>query len=497
MKRFGLLLALLSICVQASAQNNPVARQEATVVFGKARFTVLTERLVRMEWSETSSFEDRASLAIVNRNLPLPRFSSSVSGGVLTIKTSKLTLTYKGSALFSADNLSVKHSMGTWRPGMQNSGNLKGTVRTLDGCLGFEQISYKECNKMEDGILSRDGWALVDESGRHLFTPDGWVAARDGGEQIDWYLFAYGHDYTAALQDFVKVGGRIPLPPKYTLGYWWSRYWVYTDDELLALGREFSEREIPMDVMIVDMDWHYTFKEMRKRKGKDEFGQNRGWTGYSWNRDLFPYPEAFLAELHSLGYKTALNLHPASGIAPYEDCYAAFLKDYLSRTDDYDGPKDYIFGPGGYLYAGNKRKVGQEGYPASVPFRMSQKEWADAYFNSVIHPLERQGVDFWWLDWQQWVESRYMKGLSNTFWLNYTFFRDKEENSAQRPFIYHRWGGLGSHRYQLGFSGDTYDEWSVLKFLPYFTATASNVGYGYWGHDIGGHMQQKKPRQAD
>lgn len=64
--------------------------------------------------------------------------------------------------------------------------------------------------------------------------------------------------------------------------------------------------------------------------------------------------------------------------------------------------------------------------------------------------------------------------------------------------IYHRWGGLGSHRYQLGFSGDTYDTWDVLAFLPYFTATASNVGYGYWGHDIGGHMQMvKRPTEAE
>ena len=236
------------------AQNDSLPRPEAVVVSGNARFTVLTDRLVRMEWAENSAFEDRASLTIVNRNLPVPRFSSSVSGGVLTIKTAKLTLTYKGNAPFSSDNLSVKHTMGTWRPGMEPTGNLKGTVRTLDGCLGFERISYKECNTMEDGILSRDGWALVDESGRHLFTDDGWVAARDGSEQIDWYLFAYGHDYTAALRDFVKVGGRIPLPPKYTLGYWWSRYWPYTDDELISLGREMRERGIPMDVLVVDMD---------------------------------------------------------------------------------------------------------------------------------------------------------------------------------------------------------------------------------------------------
>ena len=493
MKRFLTLLPTLIICLSLPAQNNPVANKAAVVTYQNARFTILTDRLVRMEWAQDGVFEDRASLAIVNRDLPVPAFTSAIKGDVLTIKTGKLTLTYK-EGRFSPENLQVKFGLGVWKPGMAPVGNLKGTTRTLDGCLGFEKLSHRE-SELEDGILSRDGWALVDESERHLLEPTGnawenWVALRPQGDRLDWYLFAYSHDYKSALGDFVKVAGRIPLPPKYTLGYWWSRYWIFTDDEILDLGREMRERGIPMDVMIVDMDWHYTYKEMEKRLGADAFGQGRGWTGYSWNRELFPDPEGFLHDLHAMGYKTALNLHPASGIREYEDCYDAFVKDYLSRTQEYDGPKDYVFGEEPYLYAGNDKPVGKEGHRASVPYRMSQQAWADAYFNSVIRPLERQGVDFWWLDWQQWMEDKYVKGLSNTFWINYAFFRDKEINGTERPFIYHRWGGLGSHRYQLGFSGDTHDEWSVLQFLPYFTATASNVGYGYWGHDIGGHFQK-------
>ena len=486
-------LITLSIALLATwavmAKNNPVAAPEATVVFGNARFTILTDRLIRMEWAADGKFEDRASLAFVNRDLPVPKFTKSAKGQVLTIKTAGLALTYKGGR-FSADNLSVKFPMGTWKPGMAPSGNLKGTTRTLDGCLGFEKLSHKE-QELEDGIISRDGWALVDESARHLFDEDGWVAERPEGDRLDWYLFAYGHDYTAALGDFVKVAGRIPLPPKWTLGYWWSRYWIFTDEELLDLGREMKEHNVPMDVMIVDMDWHYTYKELQKRIGNDYVGQRQGWTGYTWNAELFPDPQAFLGELHAMGYKTALNLHPASGIRPMEECYPSFVADYLSRTSDYDGPDGYLFKEGGYKYAGLEGPVGKAGYRAPVPYRMSQKEWADAYFNSVIRPLERQGVDFWWLDWQQWIESRYVKGLSNTFWINHAFFADKDANGTERPLIYHRWGGLGSHRYQLGFSGDTYDEWDVLRFLPYFTATASNVGYGYWGHDIGGHMQKE------
>jgi hypothetical protein len=63
-----------------------------------------------------------------------------------------------------------------------------------------------------------------------------------------------------------------------------------------------------------------------------------------------------------------------------------------------------------------------------------------------------------------------------------------ERQGKQRPLLFHRWGGLGNHRYQIGFSGDTWSTWDALAYQPYFTATAANVGYGYWSHDIGGHV---------
>ena len=81
-----------------------------------------------------------------------------------------------------------------------------------------------------------------------------------------------------------------------------------------------------------------------------------------------------------------------------------------------------------------------------------------------------------------------MPGVTPTWWLNYVFFTDMERQGKARPLLFHRWGGLGNHRYQIGFSGDVVSVWPSLAFQPYFTATAANVGFGYWSHDIGGHM---------
>ena len=507
MKKFIVASLLLSILSTAFAQNNPVADPAAQVVAGNARFTVLTDRLIRMEWSPEARFEDHATLAIVNRNLPVPRFTVKRSGDGVTIATGALTLVYKGGA-FTADNLQVRFKMNgktvLWHPGLEPAGNLMGTARTLDGCSGPDHINYTD--PMEPGILSRDGWAVVDESTRHLFVNDDsdwgqWVQAREEGEVKDLYLFAYGHDYKAALADFTKVAGRIPLPPRYVFGYWWSKYWPYTDDEFLALGREFRERKLPIDVMVIDMEWHETWEAAARRGVRDDHGEGLGWTGYTWNRNLIGDPEGFLREVHDMHLKTSLNLHPAAGIIPQEEVYPAFVADYISRTDDYDGPEGFVYKGGEPIYGGPAKP----GYHASVQYRMDQRAWADAYFNSIIHPLERQGVDFWWLDWQQYKLSRYVPNLSNTFWINHIFFNDKVRmnrgkapEDAPRPMIYHRWGGLGSHRYQLGFSGDTEIKWEVLGYLPEFTATASNVLYGYWGHDLGGHwMREEKATEPE
>ena len=502
------ILMLTSITANTRESYSPVPDGAAVVTFGNARFTVLTDRLIRMEWAENGRFEDRATLGIVNRRLPVPAFEYNIKGKKLSLSTGKLTLTYKDNGKFDGKNLSVHFLMpgdkagkmsGEWHPGKEDKGNLLGTARTLDRCGNREDVL--KGGEMDKGVISRDGWALIDESTRHLLVKDvsdwgEWVAPRPEGDRQDFYLFAYGHDYLQAVQDFTKIAGKVPMLPKYVFGFWQSRYWSYADYEFLGMARKMRREDIPADVMIIDMDWHETWSLWDGERIKDEFGQRTGWTGYTWNKRLFPDPEACLSDLHALHFKTALNLHPAGGIHPYEEPYAAFVEDYLGRTGDYDGPEGYVYGAQPWHYAGTEKPVGKPGQKAPVPFRISQKAWADAYFHSVLHPLEAQGVDFWWLDWQQFKTSRYLPDLNITFWLNHCFFKDKERQggNAPRPLIYHRWGGIGSHRYQLGFSGDTEILWSALEMTPWFTATASNVCYGYWGHDLGGHMLSPKER---
>jgi alpha-glucosidase (family GH31 glycosyl hydrolase) len=431
------------------------ANPSAIVEGPRVRFTVLTSRLLRLEYSPEDSFEDRASQAFWYRWQPKPTFQVHRNTQSIEIVTEHLHLRYDISPRgFHRQNLAidVRETGQTWRYGNRDSANLLGTARTLDEASG--------AIRLESGLMSRSGWAVVDDSQSLVFNQRSWLEPRRRPNSQDFYFFGYGHDYQGCLADFCKIAGPMPLIPRWMLGNWWSRYWAYSQDELKGLMEEFDTRQVPLSVCIVDMDWHLT-----------ETGNAcSGWTGYTWNRELFPDPAGFIAWLHATGLRTALNLHPAEGIHPHEEPYEA-----MARRLSID--------------------------PASgepVPFDIADPAFVEAYYELLHHPLEAQGVDFWWIDWQQGHLTQ-LPGLDPLWWLNHLHFLDLGRNrrgdlegiqgnrQAKRPVIFSRWGGLGNHRYPIGFSGDTIVSWDSLAFQPYFTATAANVGYGWWSHDIGGH----------
>ncbi len=428
-----------------------------TVVAGNARFTVLSPQLIRLEWSPTGTFVDSPSFAFTERHPLPPPYKVYRTTSEVVIETEDMTLRYNPKeGKFSQKNLSIAFKVNDkealWHPGMEDTGNLGGTTRTLDGVNGP--------TRLDPGLLSRDGWVLVDDSKNLLFDDQElpWAMPRaEVNEALDWTFFGHGHEYKKALYDFTTVAGRIPLPPRWSFGHWWSRYWDFSDQDLKDLIAEYRAHDVPLDVLVIDMDWHLV---------GDQYVE-RGWTGYTWNRELFPDPEGFLDWAHDQGLHTTLNLHPHSGVQNYEEAFPAFA-----------------------------RAMGLD--PATteeIPFDCTDPLYMKNYFELLHHPIEEQGVDFWWLDWQQGPNTR-IPGLDPLYWLNFLHWEDMARNPKRgdlRPFIFSRWGGLGNHRYQIGFSGDTHSTWESVDFQSYFTATASNVGYGFWSNDIGGHF----PGQVD
>ena len=419
------------------AKTAPVASEEQIKIVGDLRFTYLTSRLIRVE---KAPFCDKASLTVWFRRFEGGRMDIAENGKVVTAETEDVIFTVKSGKPYS---VTFKDSGKTAVFSKQK--NLGGTKRTLDGSKGEE--------KLGDGLITLDGAYLLDDSDTMLLDEDGRFTQRENGSK-DYYLFAYGKNYRETINSFYNISSRTPLIPRFALGNWWSRYHAYTQKEYLDLMERFEKEDIPLTVATVDMDWHYVHNINEK------FGvKYGGWTGYSWDTDLFPDYREFLRKLKEMNLHITLNLHPADGVHPYEVQYEEMAK--AMGVDP-----------------SSKKKI---------DFRCGSDEFWNAYFDILHKPFEREGVDFWWIDWQQGKHSD-VKGLDPLPALNHYHTLDNAED-GRMPMILSRYAGPGSHRYPLGFSGDTAMSWRVLDFQPYFTANAANVAYSWWSHDIGGHHE--------
>lgn len=463
-----------------ASRKGACANPEQIVQGDRWRITIITESLVRIEWSDSGKFEDAPTQTVICRDFsqassigvsvdnsrdcvgPVvcrPRFSVLRRDGLLIIDTPCLHMTYDCQQL-SKEGLSIVVSglpwsqFNTWHYGDESMGNLLGTARTLDRADGAVSL--------EEGLLSRDGWAILDDSNSNIIAetvsgdPESSFVQPREHEETDIYFFGYAHRYVEAIRDFYRLSGRQPLLPRFAFGNWWSRYCRYTQAEYLALMDRFNREGIPFTTAVIDMDWHVTDVDPK-------YGS--GWTGYTWNKQLFPDHVAFLGQLHDKGLAVTLNLHPRDGVRAFEESYSEVA-----------------------------RMVGID--PASgegVEFDLTNPRFVEAYF-AMHHHLEDEGVTFWWVDWQQGGVSR-QAGLDPLWMLNHMHYldsarliEDHETVIPRWPLTFSRYAGPGSHRYPIGFSGDTVISWDSLAFQAYFTATASNIGYGWWSHDIGGHM---------
>jgi alpha-glucosidase (family GH31 glycosyl hydrolase) len=426
---------------------HPLADPEAVIGGSdcKYRFTLLTDGLIRYEWASDGVFDDHASTFALNRQQLVPKFRVISTSENLEIITDRIHL-YYDKRPFTASGFTV-HVSGKWaRHGAlwrysDDCDDLGGTARTLDGADGRVSLGH--------GIISRAGYATIDDSKSLLFDKDGWITTRrPGDDRIDGYLFAYGHDYRAAMKAFYAVSGNQPVLPRWSLGNWWSRYYAYSAAEYLGLMDRFQSEQLPFSVAFLDMDWHLV---------DDNRVTGSGWTGYTWDPKLFPDPKGFLGEIHKRGLKVTVNDHPADGVRSFEDQYEDMAKALGRDTFNKD----------------------------PISFDITNRDFCDAFFDVLHRDLENQGVDFWWVDWQQGPYSR-TPGVDPLWMLNHYHFLDNALG-GKRPLTFSRFAGPGSHRYPIGFSGDTQLTWASLDFQPEFTATASNIGYGWWSHDIGGH----------
>lgn len=510
-----------------------------SVICGTARFSALNHGLVRLEWSATGQFEDSPTVIVLTRPQPVPFKSIEwAETGVLYLHTEWLQIVYRPDREpFNDANLNIyvncDNKTWNWTPSTIDTENLGGTFTSLDlihrefhptgvhPASVFQEFPHTqewlytplkaihqslrdrgEITAFEDpplgylnhfrldelpepmqkflqqwhhyppGLLSRSGYSILNDSSSAL-VKEGWLSERADANGQDWYFFGYGTDYPQVLQDFVQLCGRIPMLPRWAFGVWFSLYDQMHDTDYQHLVQQFDQLELPLDVLVLDVDWHVA-----------------GWCGWDWNEQFFPNPQGFLQWAHSAGLHIGANVH-IEGVSPQESQFSALCAARGLNPDEVKAgnvfpvknpTNDWIFeswqpdAPTLELLANANP---DEGW---LLFNLASQPEANLFMQVLHSPREEDGIDFWWIDG---ANAKY-SGVNSQLWTNHVYFTHLETRYNQRPLILSRTGGVGSHRYPVQFSADTYSHWEVLRFLVDFTARAGNVGVSYWSHDLGG-----------
>ncbi len=459
MKRLTVIIA--AVCslvgsIPAAGTSDNVAYKD-----GHVRFTLVSPGSVRLEYSPDGKFIDGKTLLAVDREYAPVAYNLKTRGKFIEIRTDLITVRYrKGTGAFTSENLSIAASKSNpfqfcWKPGMVQKENLKGTRHGYDAVKGRTVMYGKEEGKtveLDDGILARDGWTLIDDSKGPVLVKDGdcqlhpiteeWIENRPDNGSQDWYFLSYGHDYQSALKDFTSFSGPIPMLPRYAYGNWHSWYWLYSDGEFREMMDNYRKYGIPVDVLCIDMDRHIN-----------------GWYGWDWNLNLFPDPAKMFADFHADHLKLTTNMHI----------------DYLYSNES--------------SFAPMKKDLGAELAPGdTITLELSDRKIAGSFFKREIDKMYGLGWDFLWDDNGSYVSPPGFPSIDMNLWRGHLFFEDNAAR-GKRPLFLGRYGGFGGHRYPVGFSGDTFAAWESLEFQTIYNTSSANVCF-LWTHDLGGFQNE-------
>ena len=399
------------------------------------RITILTERLVRLEYSSDGVFNDFETSIVKNRRFPIPEFTKEEDETRLIIHTRYFNLHYFKNTPFSHNTLFVKDNNQkiSWYYGQKEVRNLSSTAMSLDNVVD-------SLPPLEKGLFSLDGITTLDDSNSLCFDEERNIVIGNRSKgYIDLYLFVYGNDFGLCLKDYFTLTGYPKMIPRYVLGNWWSKECRYKDHEILEKIEKFHMRDIPISVFLLDRGWS---------KQDPNFPNIE--TGFSFDNNQFTNAPELIKRVHEEGIKFGLNINPQNGFLPCEDNFALASK-YLP--------------------------VNEKGYISFNPYDYRN---LDVFFKVFLNPLENIGVDFYWNDY-------FTNDKNVLFVLNDMIHQDLTRLN-KRDMVLSRNSTLGAHRYNILYSGRTFVSWDVLKKLPFYNLNSANIGVCWWSHDIGGSV---------
>lgn len=404
------------------------------------RITILSERLVRLEYSKSGKFNDLPTDFAINRAFDLPKFDFEEDDKYLVINTKYFNLQYlkessfKGPNFAPDTNLKIKlnNTDKYWYYGHPEARNYLGSAFSLDDYKG----PFKKLSK---GLYSTDGFVSIVDDNKLLLNGDG-ILSKNEDDYIDIYVFMYKRDFGLCLKDYFTLTGFPLLIPRYSLGIWWFRDIIYSQIDIVNLVDTFKEKEIPLSVLLLGEFWHE----------KDPHNYDLKKSGYTFNQKLFPEPKELVSNLHNSSIRIGINIDPSEGIKSSDSVFEKFNYDMGSAN-------------------------------GVIPFNILNKVFFASYFEYIINPITKIDVDFFWIDYKE--NNEKLRAL------DYYHVADFKKDEYKRPMLFTRNTNVAAHRNGVLYSGETITSWNTLKYLPFYNSTACNMGLSWWSHDVGGFKE--------
>ena len=397
-------------------------------IVGDVRVQALSPTLVRIEQKGPKGFENRPTLTVVNRDWAGLPLEVSKKGGKVLLTSSAYQVEIPEDAK-ALTGIILRSSLG----------QVLYTVSEDDLKFGF----LPEPADMQKVWVLPDVPRLVPPAWGATVAPDsctenketsGWDTAN---QAADLYLFVPAGNYAAFRQEFLKLTGPVPLPPLYAFGLWFSRYFPYSDEQLLALGDEFRARGFPLDLLVCDTDW---------RVGKS--------FGYAVNTNLFPDMAGYIAKAHAKNIRTMYNDHPeAQTPGSLDPVELAYREKGLNSLLD----------------------IGADVW------------WYDRNWNKHLKPPEGLNLSFWGMVVYHDITLKNRPDQRPLVMSNVEGIMNGASITPSHP---------AAHRYPIWWTGDTMAFWHMLR-----SGIENGVTCGidrmmpYINEDLGGHILEEEPNQ--
>ena len=404
--------------------NKSTANKECVFVGNKYRITVLTERLVRLEYNENGMFENYPTEVIWYRNLPKPEFTVSETDSTLKIITKYFELFYKKEKKFDGGKINPTSNL---RINLLNTNKIWYYNHPEARNYGTSPYNLKD-KKFVKGLYSLDGFATIDDSKTSLILENGSFKKRDNAG-IDLYVFLYNKDFYYCLSDYFALTGHPPLIPRFALGNWWCKSDFYNEFDIVNIVNEFQKNNVPISIFMLD----------------------------KWNKiDSYEFNEHYKDPSSVLKFLNSKNIKPGLVIDdPLE---------FKSNTKNYDKLKSYL----------TTDKNG------NIPFNLFDARTVDAYLKLIVHPLNQFGTDLYF------INNFTKNNEERNFILKHYLFYDKYQNQNVRSLICSYNSLTAPHRYPVLYAGKSLVDWKTLNQIPKFNILASNMGISFLSHDLGG-----------